>query len=79
MNKGNGSMQATLLRPQVRTGQSQSPSKYTTGVTDGAACRKPADTLSIYQLVAKDDDYSSGFRAGYFQRGCSNPEAVIDL
>ena len=69
MNEGVSMLQATQLRRQVRTGHSQNPSSYETGVADGAACRKRADTPSIYLLVAKGDDYSSGFRAGYFQRG----------
>jgi hypothetical protein len=59
---------ATLLRLQVITGCSQSPSKYESGVADGTACRKRAGTPSVYLLVAMDDHYSSGFRAGYFQR-----------
>ena len=41
--------------------------EYDTGVEDGAECRRRANKPSIFMLVAFADDYSSGFRAGYFR------------
>lgn len=46
---------------------------YAAGVADGDECRRQGGTPSTLQLVAINDDYSSGFRAGYFQRGSNNP------
>jgi hypothetical protein len=43
-------------------------SAYATGVTDGDECRRRKDKPSAYLLVALNDDYSAGFRAGFFQR-----------
>lgn len=42
---------------------------YAAGVADGDECRRQGGTPSTLRLVAINDDYSSGFRAGYFQRG----------
>ena len=41
---------------------------YQAGVVAGGACRAWAVKPPIFILVAKDDLYSAGFRAAYFQR-----------
>ena len=41
---------------------------YAAGVADGNECRRQGGTPSTLRLVAINDAYSSGFRAGYFQR-----------
>jgi hypothetical protein len=47
-------------------------SAYAAGVSDGDECRRRKGKPSVYLLVALDD-YSAGFRAGYFQRVSHNP------
>jgi hypothetical protein len=47
------------------------PSSYEAGVADGDACRRQGGKPSLFLLVARHDDYSAGFRAGYFQRTAS--------
>ena len=43
-------------------------SSYEAGAAEGAACRHRAETPSLYLMVAKNDDFALGFKAGYFQR-----------
>jgi len=54
-------------------GATNRDSAYESGVTDGDKCRRRQDKPSAYLLVALDDDYSAGFRAGFFQRALSKP------
>ena len=53
-------------------GRAPALAAYAAGVADGDECRRQGGTPSTLQLVAINDDYSSGFRAGYFQRGSDN-------
>ena len=62
--------QATLFKLQV---PKHLPSTYEAGVADGAACRRRAGKPSTFLLVAFADDYSAGFRAGYFRDDRGNP------
>jgi hypothetical protein len=41
---------------------------YSSGVADGGDCRRQGTAPSSFLLVAMNDDYSEGFRAGYFLR-----------
>ena len=60
--------EATLYTLYVPT---KRPSAYEAGVADGDACRRQGGKPSLFLLVARHDDYSAGFRAGYFQRALS--------
>ena len=55
------------LRPNVLTGVAPVPT-YATGVADGDECRRCGGSISTLRLVAINDEYSAGFRAGFFQR-----------
>ena len=48
-------------------------SSYEAGVADGEKCRRRKGKPSIFLLVALNDDYSAGFRAGFYQRALSKP------
>ena len=41
---------------------------YRSGVTDGGQCRRSGGAITKVRLIAINDPYSAGFRAGYFQR-----------
>jgi len=41
---------------------------YRNGVTDGGQCRCNGGAITKVRLIAINDPYSAGFRAGYFQR-----------
>lgn len=41
---------------------------YRNGVADGAQCRRSGAAITKVRLIAINDPYSAGFRAGYFQR-----------
>jgi glycine betaine/choline ABC-type transport system substrate-binding protein len=45
-------------------------STYAIGVLDGTACRKRGEAISTLRRVV-NDEYSAGFRAGYFERAYS--------
>ena len=49
-------------------GATNRPSAYEAGAADGDACRRGGGKPSLFLLVARHDDYSAGFRAGFFQR-----------
>jgi hypothetical protein len=51
-----------------RTGAAAAVPSYATGVADGDECRRRGGPISTLRLVAINDEYSAGFRAGYFQR-----------
>lgn len=57
--------EATPSIPHVLAGRF---SAYEAGVTDGDACRRRGGKPSVFLLVARADDYSAGFRAGFFRR-----------
>ena len=61
--------EAKLHTIHVATNQN---SAYEAGVTDGDECRRRKEKPSVSLLVALDD-YSAGFRAGFFQRALRNP------
>ena len=65
--------EAKLMRLHGTKSRALALAAYAAGVADGDACRRQGGTPSTLQLVAINDDYSSGFRAGYFQRGLENP------
>lgn len=44
-------------------------SMYRAGLVAGGVCRQRAEKPPIFALVAKNDAFSAGFRAAYFQRG----------
>ena len=46
---------------------------YAQGVADGHACRRQGGSPSPYRLIARNDDYSAGFRAGFFERALERP------
>ena len=46
-------------------------SSYEAGIADGEECRRRKGKPSVFVLVALNDDYSAGFRAGFFQRALS--------
>ena len=48
---------------------------YESGVADGGECRTRNGKPSVLLLVATDD-YSAGFRAGFFQRTSSKPRII---
>jgi hypothetical protein len=50
---------------------------YASGVADGEECRRRKGKPSIFLLVARDDDYSVGFRAGFFQRALLKPVIAV--
>ena len=56
-------------KPKVLAGPARGSPAYLTGVADGDECRRSSGTISTLRLVAINDEYSAGFRAGYFQRG----------
>ncbi|HZM47200.1 MAG TPA: hypothetical protein VFC14_20445 [Burkholderiales bacterium] len=41
---------------------------YRSGVADGGRCRRDGAAITKVRLIAINDPYSAGFRAGYFQR-----------
>jgi hypothetical protein len=41
---------------------------YRSGVADGGQCRRDGAAITKVRLIAINDPYSAGFRAGYFQR-----------
>jgi len=41
---------------------------YRSGVADGGQCRRSGAAITTVRLIAINDPYSAGFRAGYFQR-----------
>lgn len=41
---------------------------YRTGVADGCRCQGSGAAIAKVRLIAINDPYSAGFRAGYFQR-----------
>ena len=43
-------------------------SDYHTGVADGARCLRDGGAITKRRLIAINDSYSAGFRAGYFGR-----------
>jgi len=47
---------------------------YANGVADGHCARASGLSVTIYLQVGIDD-YSKGFRAGYFDRGRKEPHA----
>jgi hypothetical protein len=59
-----------LFEFQVPTNR---PSAYNSGVANGVECRRRVGKLSIFLLVAFNDDYRSGVRAGFLQRAQSKP------
>jgi hypothetical protein len=58
-----------LITLQGPWGRGLGRAAYAAGFTDGDECRRQGGAPSTLRLVAINDDYSSGFRAGYFQRG----------
>ena len=50
---------------------------YETGVADGNTCRQRGNRPSLFLLVARHDDYSAGFRAGFFQRAFEKAAIAI--
>ena len=42
--------------------------EYRAGVADGAQCLRDGCAITKRRLIAINDSYSAGFRAGYFQR-----------
>jgi hypothetical protein len=61
---------ATLHKIQVPTNRD---SAYEAGVAAGEECRRRKGKPSILLRVALNDDYSAGFRAGFFQRALGKP------
>jgi len=47
--------------------------EFAAGVVAGNECRMQGGTPSKLRLVAIDDPYSAGFRAGFFQRAFKSP------
>lgn len=43
-------------------------SEYRAGVADGARCLRDGGTIARWRLIAMNDLYSAGFRAGFFLR-----------
>ena len=43
-------------------------SEYRAGVADGAQCLRDGGTIARWRLIAMNDLYSAGFRAGFFLR-----------
>jgi len=43
-------------------------SDYRAGVADGVRCLRDGGIITKLRLIAINDLYSAGFRAGYFQR-----------
>ena len=43
-------------------------SAYRSGVADGGECWRSGTAITKLRLIAINDQYSAGFRAGYFQR-----------
>jgi hypothetical protein len=41
---------------------------YRSGVAAGGRCRRSGAPITKVRLIAINDPYSAGFRAGYFQR-----------
>ena len=41
---------------------------YRRGVADGGQCWRDGAAITKVRLIAINDPYSAGFRAGYFQR-----------
>lgn len=41
---------------------------YRSGVADGGQCRRSGGAITKVRLIAINDPYSAGFRAGYFGR-----------
>ena len=41
---------------------------YRSGVADGGRCQHSGAAITKVRLIAINDPYSAGFRAGYFQR-----------
>ena len=41
---------------------------YRSGVADGGRCQRSGAAITKVRLIAINDPYSAGFRAGYFQR-----------
>jgi hypothetical protein len=67
------------MREGDMTAPARGLSPYGAGVIDGDDCRRQGGTVSLSRLVTINDDYSSGFRAGYFQRGLDTPRTVVLL
>ncbi|HTP94756.1 MAG TPA: hypothetical protein VMK05_02805 [Burkholderiales bacterium] len=57
------------LKHQESVVHARSISIYDAGFADGIECRKQGQTPSRFVLIAIDDAYSSGFKAGFFERG----------
>ena len=51
-------------------------SAYEAGVADGEECRRRKGKPSLLLLVALNDHYSDGFRAGFFRRALSKPRVT---
>lgn len=49
-------------------GRTQRVGAYGAGVADGGECHRRGGAISKLRLIAINDEYSAGFRAGYFQR-----------
>lgn len=63
---------ATPVKLQV---PAHRPSAYESGVADGDACRRRGGKPSVFLRVTFDDDCSSGFMAGFYQRARKNRES----
>jgi hypothetical protein len=63
---------AKLVTLQGPKSRALALAEYEAGVADGNECRRQGGTPPTLRLVAINDDYSSGFRAGYFRRGSNN-------
>ena len=64
---------ATPVKLQVPTNRH---SAYESGVADGDAWRRRGGKPSVFLRVAFDDDYSSGFMAGFNRRARRKPRIV---
>lgn len=47
---------------------SDAPCDYLRGIEDGGQCRLQGAAITKLRLIAINDQYSAGYRAGYFQR-----------
>lgn len=52
-------------------------SAYESGIADGEECRRRKGKPSIFLLVALNDSYSAGFRAGFFERALNKPVIAV--
>ena len=60
-------IEGDVLRDAAAGGR-RSLSDYRAGVADGARCLRDGGAITKWRLIAINDSYSAGFRAGYFQR-----------